>query len=195
MATDIRVDPIGEINKYDFRNEEKYVFKSRKGLDRTIVAEISEMKKRARLDAGLPPEEPGDLRVEAGAALGRRHRDQVRGHLLLPQADRPPGEDRGTRCPPEIKNTFDRLGIPEAEKKFLAGVKAQYESEVVYGSLQGGDVAAGRDLHRHRLGRPRAFRSAARVFRHDHSADRQQVRRAQFGRVVGRIVHLRAARA
>ena len=38
--------------------------------------------------------------------------------------------------PAEIKNTFDRLGIPEAEKKFLAGVKAQYESEVVYGSLK-----------------------------------------------------------
>ena len=38
--------------------------------------------------------------------------------------------------PAEIKSTFDRLGIPEAEKKFLAGVKAQYESEVVYGSLK-----------------------------------------------------------
>jgi Fe-S cluster assembly protein SufB len=36
----------------------------------------------------------------------------------------------------EIKKTFDRLGIPEAEKKFLAGVKAQFESEVVYGSLK-----------------------------------------------------------
>ncbi len=38
--------------------------------------------------------------------------------------------------PQEIKDTFDKLGIPEAEKKFLAGVKAQFESEVVYGSLQ-----------------------------------------------------------
>jgi Fe-S cluster assembly protein SufB len=38
--------------------------------------------------------------------------------------------------PADIKNTFDRLGIPEAEKKYLAGVKAQYESEVVYGSLR-----------------------------------------------------------
>ena len=36
--------------------------------------------------------------------------------------------------PAEIKNTFDKLGIPEAEKKFLAGVKAQYETEVVYHS-------------------------------------------------------------
>ena len=38
--------------------------------------------------------------------------------------------------PEEIKKTFDRLGIPEAEKKFLSGVKAQFESEVVYGSLK-----------------------------------------------------------
>ena len=37
--------------------------------------------------------------------------------------------------PEEIKETFDRLGIPEAERKFLAGVKAQFESEVVYGSV------------------------------------------------------------
>ena len=38
--------------------------------------------------------------------------------------------------PEDIKNTFDRLGIPEAERKFLAGVGAQYESEVVYHSLR-----------------------------------------------------------
>ena len=38
--------------------------------------------------------------------------------------------------PQEIKDTFDKLGIPEAEKKFLAGVKAQFESEVIYGSLE-----------------------------------------------------------
>src|SRR4030095_14190547 len=38
--------------------------------------------------------------------------------------------------PEEISKTFDRLGIPEAEKKFLSGVKAQFESEVIYGSLK-----------------------------------------------------------
>ena len=38
--------------------------------------------------------------------------------------------------PENVKNTFDKLGIPEAEKKFLAGVGAQYESEVVYHSLR-----------------------------------------------------------
>ena len=38
--------------------------------------------------------------------------------------------------PEEIKQTFDKLGIPEAEQKFLAGVSAQYESEVVYHNMQ-----------------------------------------------------------
>ena len=58
---------------------------------------------------------------------------------------------------------------------------------------EGRDGPAGRDLHRHRFGPPRAFRPAARVLRHDHPAGRQQVRRAQFGGLVGRVVRLRAA--
>ena len=40
--------------------------------------------------------------------------------------------DAGTTCPTSIKNTYEKLGIPEAERKYLAGVTAQYESEVVY---------------------------------------------------------------
>jgi len=47
MATDTKTRPedmLGEINKYDFRNDEHFVFKARKGLDRKIVEEISEMK-------------------------------------------------------------------------------------------------------------------------------------------------------
>ena len=61
--------------------------------------------------------------------------------------------------PEEIKKTFDRLGIPEAEKKFLAGVKAQFESEVVYGSLQEDLAKQGRDLHRHRYGASASIRT------------------------------------
>ncbi len=198
MATDhgnrrTRRRPVGEINKYDFRNDEQVRLQGPQGPRRGDRRRDLGDEERARLDAGLPPEEPGDLRVEADAALGRRHRHQLPGHLLLPEAHRPPGHSPGTTCPTEIKNTFDKLGIPEAEKKFLAGVKAQYESEVVYGSLQEELSQAGRDLHRHRLGRPRASRPGARVLRHDHSADRQQVRRPELGRLVGRVVHLRAA--
>ena len=50
-----------------------------------------------------------------------------------------PSEKQGKtweEVPTEIKETFDKLGIPEAEQKFLAGVSAQYESEVVYHSMQ-----------------------------------------------------------
>ncbi len=51
---------------------------------------------------------------------------------------RPTNEQGRTwdEVPEEIKKTFDRLGIPEAEKKYLSGVKAQFESEVIYGSLK-----------------------------------------------------------
>ena len=51
---------------------------------------------------------------------------------LLPQADRRRTGKTWDDVPDDIKHTFDRLGIPEAERKFLAGVGAQYESEVVY---------------------------------------------------------------
>ena len=70
----LHADPIGEINKYDFRNAEKYVFKSRKGLDRDDRRRNLGDEARAGVDAGLPAEEPGDLRVQARPPLGRRHR-------------------------------------------------------------------------------------------------------------------------
>ena len=47
-------------------------------------------------------------------------------------------ENNWDDVPDEIRKTYDKLGIPEAEKKYLAGVKAQYESEVIYGSLEEG---------------------------------------------------------
>jgi len=130
-----RIDPIGEINKYDFRNEEKYVFKARKGLDRSIVAEISEMKGEP---AGMR-----DFRLKSLAIFESKpmphwgfdipiHFDDIYYYLKPTEGQVKSWDD----VPAEIKTTFDRLGIPEAEKKFLAGVKAQYESEVVYGSLR-----------------------------------------------------------
>src|SRR3990172_1704599 len=134
-ATDLRIDPIGEINKYDFRNEEKYVFKSRKGLDREIVAEISEMKGE--------PAWMRDFRLKSLKIFDSKPVPHWGGDIAIKFEDiyyylKPTDHQVKTwdEVPAEIKNTFDRLGIPEAEKKFLAGVKAQYESEVVYGSLR-----------------------------------------------------------
>ena len=93
--------------------------------------------------------------------------------------------------PADIKNTFDKLGIPEAERKFLAGVGAQYESEVVYHCLR-------EDLEKKGVifvDTDTALREypdlVQRVLRHDHPVARQQVRGAQLGGLVGRIVRLR----
>jgi Fe-S cluster assembly protein SufB len=135
MVTDIRVDPIGEINKYDFRDEEKYVFKARKGLGAGIVAEISEMKRE--------PAWMRDFRLKSLETFYSKPVPRWGGDIQIKFEDiyyylKPTDHQVKTwdEVPAEIKNTFDRLGIPEAEKKFLAGVKAQYESEVVYGSLR-----------------------------------------------------------
>ena len=94
--------------------------------------------------------------------------------------------------PENIKNTFERLGIPEAEQKLLAGVGAQYESEMVYHSLKEEWASKGvifdsieDGLKNHPELFPGAFRD-----RHPHC--RQQVRGAQLGGLVGRLVRLRA---
>ena len=95
--------------------------------------------------------------------------------------------------PEEMKATYEKLGIPEAERKFLAGVTAQYECEVVYHKnrddlAEQGVLFTDMDTALARLPRDRA-----QALRHGHPAGRQQVRRAQLGGVVGWLVHLRAA--
>ncbi|HUY91624.1 MAG TPA: Fe-S cluster assembly protein SufB [Pirellulales bacterium] len=139
MATDTKTESfevgLGEINKYDFRNDEKYIFKSRKGLDAEIVHQISDMKN-----------EPGwmrDFRLKSLEIFNSKPTPKWGGNIALDFQDIyyyiKPSDHQGRSwddVPEEIKSTFDKLGIPEAEKKFLAGVKAQYESEVVYGSLR-----------------------------------------------------------
>ncbi len=139
MATDISErtthEEIGEINKYDFRTESKYVFKARKGLDEEIVRQISDIK-----------DEPAwmrDFRLESLKIFNSKPMPRWGGKISIDFQDiyyyLKPAEHQGKTwddVPDEIKKTFDRLGIPEAEKKYLSGVKAQFESEVVYGSLQ-----------------------------------------------------------
>jgi len=137
MATDLKTDEtgIGEINKYDFRNEERYIFKSRKGLDRQIVEQISDMKNE--------PEWMREFRLHALDVFHSKPMPTWGGNIDIDFQDIyyyiKPSDHQGRSwddVPDDIKKTFDRLGIPEAEKKFLSGVKAQYESEVVYGSLR-----------------------------------------------------------
>ena len=134
MATtfDINLDDY----KYGFSVPENYVFKSRKGLDEDIIQEISWMKSE--------PEWMTKFRIQAYRAFLKRPLPQWGGNLndidfddiyyYIKPTDRQ--ERSWDDVPDDIRNTFDRLGIPEAEQKFLSGVGAQYESEVVYHNIQ-----------------------------------------------------------
>ena len=106
-----------------------------------------------------------------------------------PRSRRPPG----TTCPADIKNTYDRLGIPEAEKqRLVAGVAAQYESEVVYHQIREDLEEQGVIFLDTDTGAARAPGAVPGVLRLGHPGRRQQVRRAQHRGVVRRLVHLRA---
>ena len=115
-----------------FHVAENYAFKSGRGLNREIVEKISEMKGEPRWMR--------DFRIKSlehfvkrpmptwGADLSGIDFDNIYYYIKPVQEQGKTWEE----VPSEIKDTFDRLGIPEAERKFLAGVTAQYESEAVY---------------------------------------------------------------
>jgi len=139
MATDLTTMPdqgvFGEINKYNFVTPTHDVFKSRRGLNAQIVSEISEMKQEPRWMR--------DFRLKSLKIFESKPMPRWGGKIGIDFQDifyyLKPTEQQGKTwddVPAEIKETFDKLGIPEAEKKFLSGVKAQFESEVVYGSLK-----------------------------------------------------------
>ncbi len=127
-----------ELSEYQFGFHDKDVsiFKTKKGLTKEIVEEISRMK-----------DEPVwmlEYRLKALDLFFSMPMPQWGGELKELDFDSityyvKPSEKVGKtweEVPTEIKATFDKLGIPEAEQKFLAGVSAQYESEVVYHSMQ-----------------------------------------------------------
>jgi Fe-S cluster assembly protein SufB len=136
MSSDaVILEGIGEY-KYGFSDPETYVFKSRKGLDREIVEQISAMKGE--------PQWMLDFRLKAldhflkrpmptwGGDLSTLNLDDIYYYVKPTDTEGRSWDD----VPETIKNTFDKLGIPEAERKFLAGVGAQYESEMVYHKVQ-----------------------------------------------------------
>src|SRR6201993_981071 len=115
-----------------FHMAENYAFKSERGLSRKVVEQISEMKgepdwmRKFRLRSlDLFEKRPMPT---WGADLSGIDFDNIFYYIKPVQEQGKTWED----IPAEIKDTFDRLGIPEAERKFLAGVTAQYESEAVY---------------------------------------------------------------
>ncbi|WP_040669064.1 Fe-S cluster assembly protein SufB, partial [Nitrolancea hollandica] len=123
--------------QYGFRDPENYVFKSKKGLNQEIVEEISFMKSE--------PAWMHDFRLKALEHFQKRpmpnwgspmiHEIDFDDIYYYVKASQEPGRT-WEEVPESIKDTFDKLGIPQAERKFLAGVGAQYESEVVYHSLR-----------------------------------------------------------
>lgn len=134
MATvDIDIPTIN--NEYDFKDEDVSVFKTPKGLNEDIVREISAIKKE--------PEWMLEYRLKSlkcflekpmptwGVDLSQMNFDEYTYY------NRPSDHlsDKWDEVPETIKNTFNKLGIPEAEQKFLAGASAQYESEVVYHNM------------------------------------------------------------
>jgi Fe-S cluster assembly protein SufB len=119
--------------KFGFHDPETgYAYKAPKGLTREVVESISEYKDE--------PQWMRDFRLKAldhfekrptptwGGNLGQIDFDDI--HYFVRASEKASRD--WDEVPEDIKNTFDRLGIPEAERKFLAGVGAQYESEVVY---------------------------------------------------------------
>lgn len=135
MSDEKLLEEIGEY-KYGFSDPETYVFKSRKGLDREIVQQISAMKGEPdwMLQFRLKALEHFEKRPMPtwGGDLSRLNLDDIYYYVKPTEAESRSWDD----VPDTIKNTFDRLGIPEAERKFLAGVGAQYESEMVYHKVQ-----------------------------------------------------------
>ena len=121
---------------YDIRDADKSIYKTDAGLTEQVVRDISARKKDPpwMLDFRLKSLETY-LRTALptwGADISELNMDEIVTYVK-PNAKQ---VDDWSQVPNEIKRTFDRLGIPDAEKKSLAGVGAQYDSEVVYHSIQ-----------------------------------------------------------
>src|SRR5881398_3421042 len=127
---------IGNDYKYGFHDPENYFFKSGRGLSPELVASISEHKNEPDWMRKFRLKSLEYFRARPlpawGGDLSEIDFENIYYYIRPTENQAESWED----LPPDIKNTWDRLGIPEAERKFLAGVGAQYESEVVYHKLQ-----------------------------------------------------------
>ncbi|MEM0120056.1 MAG: Fe-S cluster assembly protein SufB [Thermoprotei archaeon] len=134
--TDVVSPILLDYSKYDFKEDTKYVYVAEKGLSRSVVEEISRIKGE--------PEWMTKFRLHAlevfnskpmpkwGPDLSGIDFDTLRYYLK-------PTDKKAkdwSELPEDIRRTFERLGIPEAERKYFAGVGAQYDSESVYHSIK-----------------------------------------------------------
>lgn len=134
--TDLRILNNNYEEKYGFKDPESSVFKTKKGLSGEVVRQISAVKKE--------PEWMVERRLQALKIFQNKTMPVWGGDLSDIDFEKytyyfRPSDKAANNwddVPDQIKRTFDRLGIPEAEQKFLGGVGAQYESETVYHKLR-----------------------------------------------------------
>jgi Fe-S cluster assembly protein SufB len=123
-------------SKYGFSDKEDYVYKAEKGLNEDVIRYISTSKGEPQwmLDIRLKAYEHFLSRPmpEWGADLGTIDFDDIYYYIKPSKRE----EDNWEDVPSYIKDTFNKLGIPEAEQKYLSGVAAQYESEVIYHNIK-----------------------------------------------------------
>lgn len=121
--------------QYGFNVKEEFVFKAEKGLSETVIRQLSQLKTepawmlkfrlnayKTFLEKPMPTWGPDLSAIDFDAIY----------YYLKPIQD---VERTWDDVPDQMKSTFERLGVPQAEREFLAGVKAQFDSEVIYGSL------------------------------------------------------------
>jgi Fe-S cluster assembly protein SufB len=126
-----------DYSKYDFKDStDLYVYTSKKGLSRGTIEEISKIKNEPQwmLDFRL---RSYDIFMKKpmpvwGGDLSKINFQNIFYYTKASEKQSKSWDD----VPDSVRKTFDKLGIPEAEKKFLAGVGAQYESETVYHNLR-----------------------------------------------------------
>ena len=121
---------------YDIKNEDKSSYKSEKGLTRDIILDISHRKKEPQWMTDFRLKSLDIYEAMELPSWGPSLEDLDMKHIVT--YVRPDTEMKGSwsEVPSEIKDTFDKLGIPKAEHEYLAGVGAQYDSEVVYHSIK-----------------------------------------------------------
>jgi len=134
--TAAKANEIGKEYKFGFHDSEQHLFRTKKGLSKEVVAEISEQKKE--------PQWMRDFRLKALDIYFQKPMPNWGGDLTGIDFDnityylRPTDKQYSNwdMVPEDIKKTYEKLGIPEEERKFLGGVGAQYDSEVVYHNIR-----------------------------------------------------------
>lgn len=130
-----KMPEIGEY-QYGFSDKDVSIFRAGKGLTKEIVEQISKIKNEPEWMLKFRLKSLEQFYKMPMPSFGGDLSDLVFDDITYYVKPSERSEKSWDEVPEEIKNTFDKLGIPEAEQKYLAGVSAQYESEVVYHNMQ-----------------------------------------------------------